>query len=118
MAQNWTSIVESNWIFSKLYLLIYIYIERERGRERLGTQFQLYYTSLKRKKMKIIKASIIKNMNESIACYYICWTFVFLFNCCQIKSISAITTCFRSTVSYINLIEITIKIHKYLVHHL
>ena len=27
--------------------------------------------------MQIIKASIIKNMNESIACYYICWTFVF-----------------------------------------
>ena len=26
MTQNWTSIVESNWIFSKLYLLIYIYI--------------------------------------------------------------------------------------------
>ena len=26
MAQNWTLIVESNWIFSKLYLLIYIYI--------------------------------------------------------------------------------------------
>ena len=26
MAQNWTSIVESNWIFSKFYLLIYIYI--------------------------------------------------------------------------------------------
>ena len=26
MAQNWTSIIESNWIFSKLYLLIYIYI--------------------------------------------------------------------------------------------
>ena len=26
MAQNWISIVESNWIFSKLYLLIYIYI--------------------------------------------------------------------------------------------
>ena len=24
--QNWTSIVESNWIFSKLYLLIYIYV--------------------------------------------------------------------------------------------
>ena len=68
MAQNWTSIVESNWIFSKIYLL---YI--------LGTQFQLYYTSLKRKKMQIIKASIIKNMNESIACYYICWTFVFFF---------------------------------------
>ena len=26
MTQNWTSIVESNWIFFKLYLLIYIYI--------------------------------------------------------------------------------------------
>ena len=26
MAKNWTSIVESNWIFSKLYLYIYIYI--------------------------------------------------------------------------------------------
>ena len=26
MAQNWISIVESNWIFSKIYLLIYIYI--------------------------------------------------------------------------------------------
>ena len=26
MAQNWISIVESNWIFSKLYQLIYIYI--------------------------------------------------------------------------------------------
>ena len=26
MMQNWISIVESNWIFSKLYLLIYIYI--------------------------------------------------------------------------------------------
>ena len=26
MMQNWTSIVESNWIFSKLYLLIYVYI--------------------------------------------------------------------------------------------
>ena len=26
MMQNWTSIVESNWIFSKFYLLIYIYI--------------------------------------------------------------------------------------------
>ena len=26
MAQNWTSIIESNWIFSKFYLLIYIYI--------------------------------------------------------------------------------------------
>ena len=26
MMQNWTSIVESNWIFSKLYILIYIYI--------------------------------------------------------------------------------------------
>ena len=26
MAQNWTSIVESNWVFSKFYLLIYIYI--------------------------------------------------------------------------------------------
>ena len=24
MAQNWTSIVESNWIFSKLYIYIYI----------------------------------------------------------------------------------------------
>ena len=26
MTQNWTSIVESNWIFFKFYLLIYIYI--------------------------------------------------------------------------------------------
>ena len=26
MTQNWTSIVESNWIFSKFFLLIYIYI--------------------------------------------------------------------------------------------
>ena len=26
MTQNWTSIVESNWIFSKLYIYIYIYI--------------------------------------------------------------------------------------------
>ena len=26
MTQNWISIVESNWIFSKLYLLTYIYI--------------------------------------------------------------------------------------------
>ena len=26
MTQIWTLIVESNWIFSKLYLLIYIYI--------------------------------------------------------------------------------------------
>ena len=26
MAQNWTSIVKSNWIFSKFYILIYIYI--------------------------------------------------------------------------------------------
>ena len=26
MAQNWTLIVKSNWIFSKFYLLIYIYI--------------------------------------------------------------------------------------------
>ena len=26
IAQNWISIVESNWIFSKFYLLIYIYI--------------------------------------------------------------------------------------------
>ena len=26
MAQNWISIVEFNWIFSKFYLLIYIYI--------------------------------------------------------------------------------------------
>ena len=32
MIQNWTSIVEFNWIFSKLY--IYIYRERERERER------------------------------------------------------------------------------------
>ena len=26
MAQNWTSIVEFNWIFSNIYLLIYIYM--------------------------------------------------------------------------------------------
>ena len=26
VTQNWTSIVESNWIFFKLYLLIYIYM--------------------------------------------------------------------------------------------
>ena len=26
MTRNWTSIVEFNWIFSKFYLLIYIYI--------------------------------------------------------------------------------------------
>ena len=26
MTQNWTLIVKSNWIFSKFYLLIYIYI--------------------------------------------------------------------------------------------
>ena len=26
MAQNWTLIIKSNWIFSKVYLLIYIYI--------------------------------------------------------------------------------------------
>ena len=26
MVQNWTSIIESNWIFSKFNLLIYIYI--------------------------------------------------------------------------------------------
>ena len=26
MTQNWTSIIEFNWIFSKFYLLIYIYI--------------------------------------------------------------------------------------------
>ena len=26
MMQNWTSIVESNWIFSKFYIYIYIYI--------------------------------------------------------------------------------------------
>ena len=32
MAQNWTSIIECNWNFSKFY--IYIYIERERERER------------------------------------------------------------------------------------
>ena len=40
MVQNWTSIIERNWIFSKIYLYIYtyihiyIYIERERERER------------------------------------------------------------------------------------
>ena len=27
MAQIWTLIVESNWIFSKFYLFIYIYME-------------------------------------------------------------------------------------------
>ena len=27
IAQNWTLIVESNWIFSKLCLLIYIFID-------------------------------------------------------------------------------------------
>ena len=26
MTQNWTLIVKSNWVFSKFYLLIYIYI--------------------------------------------------------------------------------------------
>ena len=26
MTQNWTSVVKSNWIFFKFYLLIYIYI--------------------------------------------------------------------------------------------
>ena len=26
MTQDWISIVKSNWIFSKFYLLIYIYI--------------------------------------------------------------------------------------------
>ena len=26
MTQNWTSIIEFNWIFSKIYLYIYIYI--------------------------------------------------------------------------------------------
>ena len=26
MAQNWTSIVEFSWIFSNIYLLIYIYM--------------------------------------------------------------------------------------------
>ena len=34
MAQNWTSIIECNWIFSKFYIYIYIYRERERERER------------------------------------------------------------------------------------
>ena len=41
MAQNQTSIVESNWIFSKLS--IYIYIQRERERERERTyKFELF----------------------------------------------------------------------------
>ena len=26
MTQNWTSIIEFNWIFPEIYLLIYIYI--------------------------------------------------------------------------------------------
>ena len=39
MAQNWTSIIECNWIFSKFY--IYIYIEREREREISNEQFLL-----------------------------------------------------------------------------
>ena len=34
MAQNWTSIIECNWIFSKFYIYIYIYRKRERERER------------------------------------------------------------------------------------
>ena len=47
MVQNWTSIIERNWIFSKIYLYIYIhtyiyiYREREREREISNEQFLL-----------------------------------------------------------------------------
>ena len=50
MSQNWTSIIEFNWIFSKFYLLIYIY---------MTYKFELFLVIQKRAhKYKIIKLSL------------------------------------------------------------
>ena len=49
-AQNWTSIVESYWIFSKLYLLIYIYIYK------IFVPNELFLVILKKKTLINIKS--------------------------------------------------------------
>ena len=69
MAQNWTSIIECNWIFSKFYLLIYIYIYiyREREREREREVMNNFYC----KDCLMYKQSIFasKAVKRNITCY-------------------------------------------------
>ena len=63
MAQNWTLIVESNWIFSKLYLLIYIYI--------IFVLNELFLVIKKAHKYKIIQTLSSSNFISSVRVFEI-----------------------------------------------
>ena len=60
MAQNWTSIVKSNWIFSKFYLLIYIYIYK------FFVPNELFLVVKKAHKYKIIQTLSSSNFIYSV----------------------------------------------------
>ena len=65
MAQNWTSIVEFNWIFSKFYLLIYIYI---------------YINELFLVIKKAHKYKIIQNLSSSNFIYSVRYMIMFFYD--------------------------------------
>ena len=58
MTQNWISIVESNWIFFKFYLLIYIYI--------IFVPNELFLVVKKAHKYKIIQTLSSSNFIYSV----------------------------------------------------
>ena len=66
MVQNWISIIECNWIFSKFYLYIYIYRERERERER--EEMNNFYCRDSLMYKQSIYAS--KAVKRNITCYH------------------------------------------------
>ena len=65
MVQNWTSIVEFNWIFSKFYLLIYIYI---------------YINELFLVIKKAHKYKIIQNLSSSNFIYSVRYMIMFFYD--------------------------------------
>ena len=83
MAQNWTSIVESNWIFSKFYLLIYIYIVTY----KIWIVFS--YTKKKAHKYKINSLSLsnfIYSVKNIIMFFYDLFILDFFFPQCFFKT--------------------------------
>ena len=70
--QNWTSIVKSNWIFSKIYLLIYIYI--------IFVPNELFLVILKKNahKYKIIQTLSSSNFIYSVK-YMIMFFMIYLY---------------------------------------
>ena len=64
MVQNWTSIVEFNWIFSKFYLLIYIYM------------YKWIFLVIK----KAHKYKIIQNLSSSNFIYSVRYMIMFFYD--------------------------------------